>query len=513
MLRRIARSFLDSQAFAIVTQSDEIWSILRWLPRSVRQSIKDLSHRALGGSLQPYPVVESLVELWPRDKSLLSVIVPCYNYGAYIREALKSLRSQTFEGFETIVVDDGSIDSVTLQVLEEFEREGIRILRQEHSGPARALNLGVSAASGKYICCLSADDTVEPTYFEKCLCLLESNPGVSFAYSYVRAFGYEDRVGVTKPFSLRLLLAYNHVCGSAVVRRKAWQTVGGFDPTMPAYEDWDFWIRLGKAGLRGRLVPESLFNWRRHRDTFGSRVDEKRPELLARIRCNHAELFSHPKRIEAIQHSYRDYRVSNPFANLSSKSLYLGWGEPLGLIITSQSPPASTRPALHDFLRDIKSQMDSRFLSVLTTRNSQKWDKELREISQEVYNLTSFLDAYCWLDFVINLITTRRIRFVLILSSKVGYDWLERIKEQCSASVIDVLLEPDEGYVRLSGKLDRFLNYHVAFSEEVSKSLVQDFGVSKAKVGVIPLSGSTLIRRNDLYSLVLNDIASLWALN
>jgi GT2 family glycosyltransferase len=163
-----------------------------------------------------------------------------------------------------VVVDDGSTEEQTLRVLEELENEGISVVRQKNSGPAHAMNHGISMTHGKYVCCISADDTLEPTYFEKCLCLMESNPAIAFAYPLMRTFGNESRIGLTEPFNLRKLLEYDHVCGSAVFRRDAWQAVDGFDPSMRGYEDWEFWIRLGKSGFRGRQIPEVLLNYRRH---------------------------------------------------------------------------------------------------------------------------------------------------------------------------------------------------------------------------------------------------------
>jgi glycosyltransferase involved in cell wall biosynthesis len=484
VLRRIVRSFLDSQPFAQLAQSTRIWSILRWLPRSVRYHAKALSHKALGTELSPYPAVESTVKPWPKHRPVLSVIVPCHNYGQYVREALKSVSSQTFTRVEIIVVDDGSTDSATLHVLESLRQEGIRVLRQEHSGPARTLNLGISAASGKYFCCLSADDRVEPTYFEKCLFLLESNPGISFAYSLIRTFGRDEGVGVTQPFNLGLLLAYNHVCGSAVVLKKAWEAVGGFDPLMPAYVDWDFWIRLGKRGFRGKLIPEPLFNWRRHSNALGKRADEKRPELVSRIRANHADLYLHPKLVEAIQRNYRDYRVSDPFTNVSYESQYLKGTVPLGLIISARPSPVNILPTFRDFVADLRDHEGCDFLSVVTTQSSRRWEGELSKISRHVYNLADFLDTYCWLDFVVNLISTRHIRLVLLAGSKLVYNWTPKLKKQFPLSVVDVLSEAGEGYAALSGEFDPFIDYHVAFSESISKCLANDFRIPEAKIRV-----------------------------
>jgi glycosyltransferase involved in cell wall biosynthesis len=392
--------------------------------------VKDFAHKALHNEQLDIPIVDSKVEPWDRNIPLLSVVVPCYNYGRYIRAALKSIRSQTFQDYEIIVVDDGSTDPLTLSVLKDLESEGIKIMRQEHAGPAPALNRGISAVSGKYVCCLSADDTIESTYLEKCLALLESNPGVSFAYSLVKTFGHERTIGVTKPFDLRLLLVYNHVCGSAVFHRAAWQEVGGFDSSMPAYEDWDFWIRLGKHGLRGKLIPEPLFNWRRHPQTFGRRVDQNRLNLIAQIKENHAKLFSDPAKINEIQEEYRDYRVVNPFLNMSSRNQY-SQNKTRAILFIGAQPMETSR-----ILGRITGKQVTPI--IVTTSSLGPISEPVRtfEKALSTYCLPAFLSKYYWRDFVINLIKTRAIQSILISETEV--EWAHDIKAETSDAILDV---------------------------------------------------------------------------
>jgi len=435
MFRRLVRAFLDSGVFAFLTQSHLAWSIIRLTPRSVREYVKGVCHSVLHTPDVSIPVSQLQNENWRKGTHLISVIIPCYNYGEYLRDALESIRAQTIQDFEVIVVDDGSTDELTLDVLNGMRQEGVRVRTQEHSGPAQTLNSGISQARGKYVCCLSADDTIEPTYLEKCVVLLESNPGISFAYSLVKTFGLERRVGLTRPFDLRLLLAYNHVCGSAVFLRDAWKAVGGFDTAMPAYEDWDFWIRLGESGFRGKLIPEPLFNWRRHPQAFGTIVDKKRPELLAKMRSNHADLFSDLERIESIQKNYRDYRVLNPFLNLASEEQYFQFSRPVGLVLVSEPPHLPDR--VYDSLSELREK-GATLISVITGGSSELSPK-LHTVSSSTYNLATFLEQYYWRDFVINLIRTRAIQFTLICNSKLGYELSPLIKTKTSCTIVDTI--------------------------------------------------------------------------
>jgi glycosyltransferase involved in cell wall biosynthesis len=434
-------------------------------PRSVREYFRNTCHSMMHNSSIRIPVSQIRNESWKKDMPLLSVIVPCYNYGAYIHEALESIRSQTFQDYEIIVVDDGSKDELTLHVLNNLKLKGVGIQTQEHSGPAKALNSGISSAQGKYVCCISADDKIDPTYFEKSLILLESNPGVSFTYPLIEAFGREQRIGFTKPFDLSLLLIYNHVCGSAIFLRDTWKQVGGFDESMPAYEDWDFWIRLGKSGFRGQLIPEPLFKWRRHPQTFGTRVDQRRPEFLTRIRSNHADLFSDRTQIEEIQEHYRDCRAMNPFLNLDSKKQYLQPTPPVGILLVSEPPHMSNR--VYNFLSDMRRKRTT-LISVIT-EGSTDLSLRIETLSNYTYNLAHFLEPNFWRDFIINLTRTRPIHFTLICNSKLGYEMSSLIKEQASCTTLDVI-ESEESEA-LCSKFDSSIDHHIVFSEDNAKSL------------------------------------------
>ena len=96
----------------------------------------------------------------------VSVIMPCYNDGRYIEEAVESVFTQTYPDIELIVIDDGSDEQETLDVLERL-RDKIILLKTDHVRPAGARNYGIERASGKYILPLDSDDRIDKTYIEK----------------------------------------------------------------------------------------------------------------------------------------------------------------------------------------------------------------------------------------------------------------------------------------------------------------------------------------------------------
>src|SRR5262245_10979391 len=97
----------------------------------------------------------------------VSVVIPCFNLGRYLGEAVESVRRQSRKPAELIIVDDGSTDAETLNLFERLAREGVTILRQANQGAPAARNYGIRNASGPYILCLDADDVLEPAFLEE----------------------------------------------------------------------------------------------------------------------------------------------------------------------------------------------------------------------------------------------------------------------------------------------------------------------------------------------------------
>lgn len=194
----------------------------------------------------------------------VSVIMPCYNDGQYIEEALYSLRAQTYLNWELIVIDDGSDEPETLRVLEQLEEMPyVRLLHTNHVRPAGARNAGIQAARGTYILPLDADDTIEPTYMEKAVKILNEDPHVGVVYCKADLFGEQSGPWGLPDYSLRAMLQDNIVFVTSMFRREDWERVGGFNTNMHAgMEDYDFWLSILELDREVVQIPEVLFHYR-----------------------------------------------------------------------------------------------------------------------------------------------------------------------------------------------------------------------------------------------------------
>jgi glycosyltransferase involved in cell wall biosynthesis len=195
----------------------------------------------------------------------VSIIVPVFNAGTDLQRAISSAVAQTYRDFEVVVVDDGSTDAATLATLSAVARRpGVTVHRTENRGPSAARNTAIMHARGAYILPLDADDYLAPTYLERTVPLLDGDPALGVAYTWIGLVGQHTGTWRTGDFSLTALLIRCTVHVTALYRRELWADVGGYDPRfVDTAEDWDFWLAAAARGWTGRCVPEVLAYYQR----------------------------------------------------------------------------------------------------------------------------------------------------------------------------------------------------------------------------------------------------------
>jgi len=193
----------------------------------------------------------------------ISIVIPCYNHGIYIREALDSLKDLPEDLYELIIINDGSTDSYTLKVLEELKNEGYPIIHQENQGLAQTRNNLIQRATTPYILPLDSDNKIRPEYVFKSINILDNTPDVDVVYGDRMLFGDQEGHQIIGEFNLQKLMLGNYIDACAVFRKSAWQKVGGYDAQMKSgVEDWEFWLRIAFTGARFHYIPEPMFDYR-----------------------------------------------------------------------------------------------------------------------------------------------------------------------------------------------------------------------------------------------------------
>ena len=194
---------------------------------------------------------------------LVSVIVPCFNDGAYIEEAIDSIKAQTYKNIEVVICNDGSTDKFTLEILDKLKSRGFMVLDLQNKGPSVARNEGIKVANGDYILPLDSDDCIESTYVEKAVNLLESDENIGAVYCHGELFGAAKGKWELPDYSIERMIVDNVVFVTALFRKSDWERAGGFcEHFKHGVEDYDFWLSILGLGKQIVQIPEILFFYR-----------------------------------------------------------------------------------------------------------------------------------------------------------------------------------------------------------------------------------------------------------
>lgn len=199
----------------------------------------------------------------------VSVIIPSFNSGPFLEEAIESVATQTFSDLEIIVVDDGSTDDTRERVARSPHK--VTYLSQENRGLPAARNRGIEVSNGKYIALLDADDLWLPRKLEKQVTILDDRPDVGLVTTWVQfiasagALLPEIRCTAAEEDALAQVLRASWVVPSAaVITRECLDRCGLFDERFRSSQDYDLWIRIALSGYHFAVVEEALTRYRLH---------------------------------------------------------------------------------------------------------------------------------------------------------------------------------------------------------------------------------------------------------
>jgi len=425
---------------------------------------------------------------WPENQPLVSVVIPCYNYGQYVEEAIDSVLAQTFTNFEIIVVDGGSTDDQTIMRLKSLKKDKTTIFYRDGRhlvGDNR--NFGIEKARGKYICCLDADDMLKPTYLEKALFMAEAHK-YDVVFPSVQCFGKTSKVWLVNEVDFLSCADGSNISTVALFRKDVWRAVGGYrdwglkEQHVP--EDWEFWTRVLGNGFRAKRLIEPLMLYRVHDQGLTATNEKSIEEQKEIIREENLALFSSENLHKINKKSRITYNVKNPLVNLHAD------GELRDGILFAL--PFMTVGGADVILLQVAQELkDSGFrVSCITTVPLQKnWGDSsgrYEKVTGEIYHLHEFLeDKAEWERFVFYLIETKQIRVIFIVGCEFIYHLLPAIKKRYpEIRVVDQLFN-EVGHIANNRLYARHIDYHVVANTLVQNELVSKYHEDPAKVEVI----------------------------
>lgn len=258
----------------------------------------------------------------------ITVVIPCFNYGRYLVEAVQSALVQVGGPPQLIVVDDGSTEPETLEILGSLP-DSVRVVHRPNGGPAAARNTGAAEADTPFVLMLDADDKLRPEALSLLRAPLEQDPTAGFSYGLMQYFGHWSGVLRFPQYDPYRLLYRSIISATSLIRRELYEDVGGFDARIAGYEDWDFYLGALERGWTGRRVNEVVLLYRRH---GASKLEADRSSYrrgFAAIRRKRAGLYRRRRALAAQSELgvlgrlvYRTYFAWRPVPARLERALY-----------------------------------------------------------------------------------------------------------------------------------------------------------------------------------------------
>jgi glycosyltransferase involved in cell wall biosynthesis len=204
------------------------------------------------------------------EPPLVSIVIPYYRLDEYLEETVLSVTRQTYPRIETIVVNDGSFREADKLLDPLCERHGLRLLTQVNSGLGAARNAGIVHSRGRYVMFLDADNVITPTFIERCVEVLESDPQLAYVTTWARYIDEKGEAwrgahGGYRPLgNWTSLVDDRNVAGdaAAVFRRGTFESGLAYSPELTSFEDWALYREMRTLGLLGAVIPERLLEYR-----------------------------------------------------------------------------------------------------------------------------------------------------------------------------------------------------------------------------------------------------------
>jgi O-antigen biosynthesis protein len=380
---------------------------------------------------------------WPADRPLISVIIPSFNYGHFLAEAVDSVLAQTLANLEVIVVEGGSTDAESRRLALTLARPRTRVVAQDTRHLVGAnRNLGISQARGKYICCLDADDMLAPTYLEKAIFLMETY-GYDVLSCGLQFFG--TRRGRYSPMespTLADIVEANQVMTAGVFPRRLWREVGGYrdsdrDLTGHVHEDWMFWTNLAARGARvHNLSRDHLLLYRSHGPSLSTSPGHPMDVHGRLIRQALADQIG-PEAIDrSRQAAARIYRNKPPCGFVPVRQ---------GPTLLLAAPFLILGGAERLLSRIVEHLVEQGWHVVITTSidpgeghgDTTAW---FEAATREIYHLPRFLKEDQWSDFVHYLMSSRNVDVLWVVGSAAVYEMLPALRAEFPRlRVVDLL--------------------------------------------------------------------------
>lgn len=411
-------------------------------------------------------------------KPAVSIITPLFNTNEIFNETINCILAQSFQNFEWIIVNDGSSNPVTLDILSKLSKidKKIRVINHEtNKGLPASRNTGINSAKGDYLFFIDSDDLLELTAIEKFYNFLRVNKEYDFVNSYVVGFGHLNYLWTGNFAQTDKFFNENPITATFMARKEVFALVQ-FDENMKGgFEDWDFWLRAAIEGKWGFTIPEYLFWYRRSDPGLnkwgnwdnGEKTERFKQSLKAKylpaLESKGFPFKQHNKYNKEVIGKDDVLRADNILEKTKKRMLFvlpwfnLGGADKFNL----------------DVLEGLVGKFDWEATIISTLSSQNEWLPKFAKVTPDIFNLPNYFsstDYYAYFDYLIN---TRKPDVIFITHSQFGYWICPYLKQRYPhIPIVDYLHVEDPGwedgwgYLRmsslLSGAIDKtFVSSHM----------------------------------------------------
>lgn len=424
---------------------------------------------------------------------LISIIMPFYNSGKFIKQTVYSVLNQTFPYFELLIIDDGSKDAESLRILEKVEKldSRIRVIHKENEGLAATRDFGAKKVSdtSKYLFFLDDDDLIEKTYLECAYWTLETNKDASWAYTDCVGF-WGSQYTWNKWFDSKKMKKQNDLVATAMIRKNVFEEVKGYELREKAVnEDWNFWLKLiAKEKFPVRMNFYGF--WYRRKKNTGelSRVAQNQERNMEIINGTVRKI---NKNVKAIQYPHQNYNWDIIEENIDE--IVVPEKVENNKINILMIIPWMTTGGADKFNIDVLKGVDKEKYTVTVVTTEPQINNYRQEFEKyaTVYDLTTFIDRKYWLAFLNYIINKNNINFIINTNSRFGYSTLPYIKGKYPEIPIIDYVHMEEwynrngGYSRDSSAFNSIIDKTLVCNQNSEKILVEHFGRRKDEIETV----------------------------
>lgn len=419
---------------------------------------------------------------YKEEEPIISVIIPFYNDKDYIKQSVTCILNQTFPLFEILIIDDGSKDKESLEVLKEVEHidSRIKVFHKQNEGLSATRDYGAAQASSctKYLVFCDSDDLLDKTFIECAYWTLETNKEASWAYS--DSVGFDSMQYLWNSwFDSEKQKKINNLVEACMIRKEAFYDVNGYGLREKAVnEDWNFWLKLiAKGKFPVRMNYYGI--WYRRKEQGELAKSRQNKERALEIINNTAKTIT--KRVEAIQYPRKDYHWDGIVEKL--ETIKIPQYQENGKINILMMVPWMITGGADKFNLDLISRLDKEKFNIILVATEPNTNIYRQEIEKHatVYDLTTFLDKKYWTSFINYIIETRHINLIFNTNSKFGYSILPYLKaKHPNLPIVDYVhmeewYNRNGGYSRDSSMVSSVIDKTLVCNKNSEKVLVEHF--------------------------------------